>query len=280
MKNNILTIDFEDYYASALMTYQKLDLTTDESIKEGKRLPQTLFKTLHLLKRYNAKATFFIVGYIAEKYPDLIKKIQSDGHHIGSHSHSHRLIYNMSRTDFLNDLKQSINALSAATQKEIDSFRAPAWSYSSQKTEWFWEVLNVCGIQYDSSIFPFKNQLYGEMNAERRIHKRGFNITEIPPSTMRYCNVNFPFSGGFYLRSMPYWLIKHGVKTIHRSGHPAVIYIHPYEIFEKLRKITGQKYIDYFIHHYNIHTTIYKMKRLLTDFKFCSIENFFNQELN
>lgn len=281
MLNNILTIDVEDYYSASLMTYGSLNLRVQANEDEEQRLQRDLKNVFGILRRYDVKATFFVVGYIAEKYPKIVKSIYLEGHDIGSHSYNHNLINNMSEADFCDDLKKSTEALERNINRRVNSYRAPAWSYKVNCNSWFWKVLNKNGIRYDSSIFPTKNFLYGVPDAPRFIHKRDFNVIEIPPSTLRYLNKNIPFSGGFYLRVLPYWFIRKAIRAINRSGQPAVVYLHPYEVGEGLEKILGQTVVNNFIHHYRIPCTKVKFENLLKDFRFCSIADYFgNGEVN
>lgn len=278
MLKNILTIDFEDYYYSSLRTYSNLKLRIETKENEKSRLGRLTATILDLLKRNNVKATFFVVGYLGEKCPDLIEAIHLQGHHIGSHSYRHDLIRNMSEREFDQDLRKCIDTLRNITNKSIDAFRAPVWSYDPERCKWFWKILNENGITYDSSIFPTKTFMYGERSAPRFINKREFGIIEIPPSTIRLCNMNIPFCGGFYLRAFPYWIVKALIRCLNNSGQPAVIYFHPYEMDRDLDKIEGQTAVNNIINQYNIHSTMNKIEKLLRDFEFCSIHDYFSVE--
>ncbi len=275
---NILTIDVEDYYNASLGTYEGAGLRITAEESEINRLRRPLRMVLKLLKRFDVRATFFVVGYLAEKYPDLIEEIQAGGHHIGNHSCWHRLVSRLSKREFKQDLERSNRALKKIVNRDITSFRAPAWSYDSVRTKWFWEVLSDNGIVYDSSVFPFKTPLYGDNNAPRFINRREFDITEIPPSTIRFFKWSIPFSGGFYLRFFPYWFIKRSIKYLNALGHPCVVYFHPYEVETSLKRLPGQTIANNFINHFNSSSTMVKLFRLLGDFEFCSIEDYFKVE--
>ena len=277
---NILTIDLEDFYSASSVTYDNLKLSEAISETEGDRLWRETSTILDVLEENGVSATFFVVGYLGEKYPDLIDAIHIRGHHIGSHGYRHQLVHRMSKTEFDNDLKKSVRVLQKATNDEINAFRAPVWSYLAKKCEWFWEVLSENGIKYDSSIFPTKNFMYGEYGASRFINIRTFNIIEIPPSTFRFFNVNLPFSGGFYLRACPYWFIRALTRHINAAGYPVIAYFHPYEVDTRLEKIRGQTIVNNFINHFNIGTTMRKIESLLRDFEFFSIKEYFQRSVS
>ena len=275
MLRNILTIDFEDYYSSSLKTYSNLKLRIETKENEKSRLGRLTATILDLLKRHNVKATFFVVGYLGEKYPDLIEMIHKHGHHIGSHSYQHDLIRNMSEREFAQDLKKSIDILRNITNKKPDAFRAPVWSYDPEKCSWFWKILNNNGIVYDSSIFPSETFMYGDGSEPRFLNKREFGIIEIPPSTIRFLNMNIPFCGGFYLRAIPYWIVKSLISLMNNSGNSVVIYFHPYDIDKELVKIEGQNKLNNIINHYNVKSNLNKLENLLHDFKFFSFSDYF-----
>jgi peptidoglycan-N-acetylglucosamine deacetylase len=269
---NIITIDFEDIYYSNLLP------KGDYFSREEERLGRSLHLLLELLDKYSYKATFFIVGQIAERYPYLIQQIITNGHSIGSHSHRHKMVYEMTRDEFAEDLQLSINALENAGSKKIVSYRAPSWSFKPGKTDWCWDVLAQKGIKYDSSIFPTKNFLYGDPNAPRFTHERPNGIIEVPPSTIRYIGKNVPFSGGFYLRLFPYSFLKNAIHNINKKGYPVVIYLHPWEIDYLLKDKVKLSFLPRIITYHNLKTNIIKFERLLKEFKFSSIHNYFNEK--
>ena len=265
---NVLTIDFEDISYSNLLP---------EKIRcnDKKRLERSTDILLELLDKYKVKATFFIVGKIAEDFPDIIKKIVKSKHHIGSHSFHHKLIYKINKNVFKDDLKKSISVLEKISDYKIDCFRAPSWSIRRSDYDWFWNVLKENNIKYDSSIFPTKNALFGDPKAPRFINKRKNDILEIPPSTIKYFDRNIPFSGGFYFRFFPYWFIKNSIRKINKKGNPAVIYMHLWEIDSNVERFEGLTSRANFLTYFKINKNLNKFGKLLKDFEFCSIKDFF-----
>ena len=262
-----MTVDFEDITSSNLISYSMEN--------NFERINRSLELLLSLFKSFKVTATFFVVGQIAEKYSQLIEKIISDGHHIGSHSYSHSLIYNMKPSEFNQDLGRSIAILESIIGNKVDSFRAPSWSYSKKINDWYWDILKQNGVEIDSSIFPTKNFLYGEPDAPRFINKRDHSIIEVPPSTVKYFDKNIPFSGGFYFRLFPYWFVKKSILELNNFKQPAVIYIHPWELDSDIERIKDCSIKARFIMYYNVDKNIKKFEKLLTDFEFCSIEKYF-----
>ena len=279
MSANIITVDFEDlYHCQSSYNFHH----PFSQYEEQKRIASSASITLDLLHKQNVKATFFVVGEIAERYPEIIRLISDRGHHIGSHSYEHRLISTMGPEEFRKDLERSINVLETITNKRVNSYRAPAWSVGNRQNAWFWDVLRDCNIKYDSSIFPTKNFLFGEPNAPRFINERPRGIIEIPPSTLRIFRKNIPFSGGIYLRAQPLKTIKWCIRNHNRKGMPIVMYFHPWEIdsnTEKVKELRNVgKYVPYLIMNYNIGKNLKKIEELLMDGRYCSISEYFQDE--
>jgi len=276
MIKNIMTVDMEDIYHSQ----SSYNFSHKSSlVEERNRVERSTEITLDLFDRSKSKGTFFIVGEMAERYKDIVEEVAKRGHHIGTHSHLHKLVHTLTRKEFMFDLKKSIDILQDITNQNIDAFRAPAWSFKSGKTDWFWDVLNICGIRYDSSIFPTKNFLYGQPEAPRFINSVQHNIIEIPPSTVQVLDYNIPFSGGFYLRFLPQIIIDWSVKHINNSNQPVISYFHPWELDPTADKVTELMdkgyYLRYFIMHYNIKSTEKKLDILMKKNIFCSISDYY-----
>lgn len=263
---NILTIDVEEFY-------HRNDFRVSESDREkiGNNVEQNVSNILALLDRYNAKATFFVLGIVAESSPPLVKEIVSRGHEVASHGYQHNLIYDLTEEQFCSDLKRSKEILENILGKRIHGYRAPSWSITDESL-WALNVIRKLGFRYDSSIFPVKTFLYGVKEYKNFAHLINQNqILEVPPSTIKIFSQNIPFSGGFYLRLFPYWFIKKSIRNLNKKGHSVMIYFHSWEIDSNIPviDIPLKKRIIPYLH---LKSAGKKFERLLHDFTFTSIE--------
>lgn len=264
---NIFSVDFEDWYHSNLSSSPKnLPLNKTSIINKGTD------KILNLLKITKNKATFFILGELTKNYKNLIKEIISEGHEIALHSFSHDLIYQLGPKRFEENLIRAKNDLENIINKKILGFRAPSWSVDFNNTPWFWKILNKHGFKYSSSIIPFKTKIYGEPRSERFFYKIN-NIIEFPVSTFKILSFNIPFSGGFYLRFLPFNLIKLFTKIINNSKKYVIFYIHPRELIKNQPKIK-LSFFDSLIHYYGIGSVEKKLNCLLNSNSFITFEQF------
>jgi len=265
---NIMTVDLEDYYC---------DLPFSEWSNHQDRVVQNTELILELFSKYKIKATFFVVGYIAEKFPELIKKIFEKGHEIASHSYCHHDLRKISKEVFEDDLKKSIHILEKITGEKVLGFRAPFFSID-KKTFWALEILRK-NVVYDSSIFPVRTPLYGVPNAPRNIYKpsaknfvkedKESNLIEIPLATHKIPIIgNVPIAGGFHLRFLPHRYISYGIKKMNNQNNPAMIYIHPKDIDPNMPKIKGYNWTYY----YNLKSAQKKFEKILEKFQFTSVK--------
>ena len=270
---NVITIDVEDWYHSSL------DLFKDSPVQHGAKpapsvVDNTLY-TLDLLSKTGNKATFFVLGTVAEHYPDIVKEILNKGHEVATHGYSHKLVYDMRPEEFEDDLKISLEHLNRAGCGRILGYRAPYWSIT-RRSLWALEILSKLSFKYDSSIFPIKRGLYGIPDAPTHPHKVSEGLWEFPPATIRFLGINLPIAGGGYLRLMPYKLVSRAIrKSI--SKHVRVFYFHPYELDPQDTRLQHKAK--------SLVTLLYwaqqklgrgenpdKLRRLLSDFKFVSFE--------
>ena len=269
---NILTFDIEDWYHAKLV---HRSVSEWQNYKD--RVVEPTLKILKLLSRTNNKATFFVLGYVAEMFPELVQKITNEGHEVASHSYGHQLIYNLNEKKFTEDLKRSKNIIEDILGEQILGYRAPSWSFN-ESTAWVWNILYENGFRYDSSLFPFKVFLYGSNSHPRFLHQKeieqGKVIFEIPPSVIERFGKRIPCSGGFYFRTLPYWFIRFALNCINKKEHqPAVVYLHPWEIdLDQPRFTIGLR--NRFIQYHNLNKTEIKLKHLLNEFKFTSIKDY------
>lgn len=206
LKNNVISIDFEDWYHELTSTSRKYN---EWRLMES-RIEHSASILLHLLKKRDIKATFFVLGIIAKEYPELIRKIASEGHEIGVHTYKHNSVKDMTQKAFEIDLETTIAAIEAAVTGIVPiGFRAPYFSINNNMS-WFYESLAKYGFKCDSSVFPMKTPLYGIKKANRfcyEIHTKYGKILEFPISTYNLHGIRFPMAGGLYFRLMSINLI-------------------------------------------------------------------------
>lgn len=271
---NAITIDVEDWFCVEAFN-KKYPIQTWEHQKT--RVLTNIVHTLEILNDYNVKATFFVLGWVAEKFPEIVDHLHSNGHEIGSHSYAHKLIYKMTPEEFKEDTLKSIEAIRKGGDVPICGYRAPSFSIKPEH-QWVWEILAECGFEYDSSVFPVAHDIYGSPKSPRFAHKinagNGRELMEIPPSTVKILGKNFGFGGGGYLRMFPQWFTNWGIRKLNSQGFPAVIYFHPWEIdHNQPRQDVGTK--SRIRHYTNLKTTEKKLRKLLQKFEFGPIKDVF-----
>lgn len=222
-----LSFDIEDWF----------HLVGIESVSDSSKwdsLPTLVEKytdwIVETVSERNIRATFFILGWIAERYPALVKRIADAGHEIATHSYWHRGVYTLDKPTFHEDLRQSIDILEQTSGKKVLGFRAPSFSIKPG-CEWAFDVMHDCGLIYDASLFPAPRGQGGYI-CPREIHTftqapSGRPMPELPMSVMDFMGKRLPFSGGGYVRLLPWWLINKGFQQLEAQGRPAVVYLHP-----------------------------------------------------
>ena len=268
---NIMSVDLEDYFCDLpFSTWEKFEPRVIENTKT----------ILELFEKYKITATFFTLGYIAERFPELIEEIKSKGHELASHSYSHHDLRQITREDFESDLLKSIKIIQKISGEKVLGFRAPFFSIEKENF-WVFDVLKN-HIKYDSSIFPVKTPLYGIPNAPRHMYKMNSSdpiheslsgeLLEIPLATMKFPIRNIPIAGGFHLRFLPTKLLKYGIDKINKSGNHAMLYIHPKDLDPKMPQI--EEYGWYY--YWNLKGAKRKFESILKNFKFSSVRDTIN----
>ena len=248
---NILTFDIEDWYH---INYPQLDFTAYDEKEDHSSLLSAVKKILSFLKERNTKATFFILGRIAEKKPEMVLSIAEDGHEIALHGYEHYLLKDIGKEQFKRETERCIKIFEGITGRIPKGFRAPSWS----ATPWLFGVLKEMGFEYDASVFPVKTPLYGIPDAPRYPFFAGDNLLEIPTSVYRL-NLPFPllnkegikgrsisgkniaFSGGVFFKIFPWVAIKKAVNKIKREGLPLIFFFHPWDLWDRPGKLPGLK---------------------------------------
>ena len=227
---------------------------------------------LSIVEEYDVKATFFVLGWIAKKYPQIPKRIVEAGHELGTHSFWHRRVYELTPDIFYEDLKLSIDILQDLTGAKVKGFRAPSFSIIPG-SEWAFDVIKGVGLTYDASLFP-ASRGHGGFPCPVEPHtfnKTDSNIPELPMSIFQAGQISIPFSGGGYLRALPYFLINHGFRSFERKGVPVVVYLHPRD-FATEQPTVPMPLNRRFKSYVGLSTTENKLRSLLRNYDFTTCE--------
>jgi len=263
---NALGIDVEEWYHIS-----GLDFPEGLSEKFESRIVVNTEKILDLLNRIQTKATFFVLGVIAERFPDLIKKINSDGHEIASHGYMHKEIHKHSKESFREDIRKSISVLRSITGKAPWGYRAPNFSIIPE-TLWALDILADEGFCYDCSVFPVYHPRYGIPSSPRNPHHIRENLLEFPPSTIRFLGQNFSVAGGAYFRILPLSFTKKAFRMLIQQKQCINFYLHVWELDSEQPKlgIPPQRKL---LHYYGLDKTQQRFENLLRSFHFSTIES-------
>lgn len=266
---NAMTVDIEDYFHVSAFenTIEKSDWNS-----LSLRVERNTYRLLELFERYKVKSTFFTLGWVAERCPNLIKAIVDQGHELASHGYSHQRATEMTRKEFFSDVKQSKDILEELSGKEVVGYRAPSFSVNDTNT-WVYDVLLELGFQYSSSTYPINHDLYGVPNWPRFAYQRDEStkskkLIEIPIPTLRKNNVNTGIGGGGYFRLYPYWLSKRRIDKFHQQEQqPYSFYFHPWEIDPEQPKVKAAPLKSKFRHYVNLSRMEAKLEKLLKDYQ-------------
>lgn len=274
---NILTFDLEDWYHGNFLE----DGPSHGMVPGEDRVVEPTRRILDMLTETGSTATFFVLGEVAAKFPELIREIDARGHEIASHCYEHRLVYLRAREDFARDLQKSVAVLEEIIDKPVIGFRAPYWSIY-RENHWVWDILETHGIKYDSSLYPFRTYLYGDNTFPRFRYKivtaARYTLEEIPPTTLELFGKRIPFCGGFYFRVLPYRFVRWAIRRVNRvEKQPVVFYLHPYEI-DKNKPRSSRGFRNNFILHTNVRRAEAKLRRLLNDFDFVAMRDYYDFE--
>ena len=250
----------------------------DEWPRLASRVNANTRRVLDLFARYNVRATFFIVGWTAERHQQLVRDIVAAGHEIGCHSHLHRAIWNLKPEEFRTDLTQAIDAIENAAGTKVAGFRAPTFSIV-KRTLWALEILAETGVTYDSSIFPVRHDYYGMPDAPTSVFQwqlAGGPLYEIPMTTASLFGRNLPACGGGYLRLLPLWYNRWVLRTLDNQRRPAVVYLHPWEVDPDQPRIKG-RWKSRIRHYTNLANMEARLATLLQEFSFAPRREVLNE---
>ena len=272
---NALTIDVEDYFqVSAFAPHiERSDWDSREC-----RVERNVDRILALLEEGDTKATFFTLGWIAERYPVLVRRIVEGGHELASHGYGHERVSDLSEAAFFNDIHSAKALLEDIGGVRVQGYRAPSFSIGAGNL-WALDTLQRAGYRYSSSIYPIKHDHYGMPDAPRFSHQIRDGLIEVPPTTLRMLNRNLPSSGGGYFRLFPYALSRWMLRQVNGQDHaPAVFYFHPWEIDGGQPRIQGIGLKTRFRHYVNINRMEPRLGRLLRDFRWGRMDHIFLPE--
>jgi polysaccharide deacetylase family protein (PEP-CTERM system associated) len=257
---NALSIDFEDWYrpfdARAVDGWQQYP----------SRIPQDTTRVLSLLERHHVRCTFFVLGEVAERFPDAVRALHRAGHEIASHGYRHVPLYQQEPGQFEREMRRSLALLEQLTGERVRGFRAPFFSIRSD-TLWALESLHRLGLEYDSSVNPIPSALHGSRLGGREPFVHANGLKEYPITTYPICGVPVPFGGGVYYRLLAYRFIRGGLQRLNRRGIPANIYFHPRELDPDLPRLPCDWRLRLLVYA-GTRTLEAKLQRLLQDFTF------------
>lgn len=263
MSADVLTVDVEDYYHveafADVVDRARWDAYPSRVVVNTRRI-------LDLLEEGGVRATFFVLGWVAERHPSLVRDIAARGHELGCHSYWHRLVYALDPAELRADTIRARDAIEQAAGVAVLGYRAPSYSITGASL-WALEVLADLGFEYDSSIFPIHHDVYGMPGAPRApfvVRTPAGPITEFPISTFRVpvLRQNLPVGGGGYLRILPFWYTRYGYRVARRQGVPLIAYIHPWELDDAQPRLAG-RLTSRLRHYTNLRGTGQRLRQLL-----------------
>jgi len=269
---NAFTVDVEDYFQ--VSAFEK-NIDRREWNQYPHHVVENTKKILELLASQDVRATFYILGWVANEYPAIVREIADAGHELASHSYWHRLVYELTPDQFREDLRDSKRAIEDASGVAVDAYRAPSFSIT-QKSIWALDVLAEEGFRCDSSIFPILHDRYGIPDAKTTIHEiktKSGSLWEFPPSVRNFGKLQVPISGGGYFRLFPTIFTIDSFRRLNKGGQPFMFYIHPWEVDPDQMRMPFASLSTKFRHYVNLSKTHRKLERLLQAFSFGTLSD-------
>ena len=273
-----LSIDVEDYFHVAALSKV---IRPDEWASMPSRVERNTDRLLELFARTDTKGTFFVLGWVAERYPELIRRIASHGHEIASHGYSHQLIYKQSQEVFTEETRKSKALLEDIIGRPVTGYRAASYSITRDSL-WALDILADLGFEWDSSIFPVRHDNYGIPDSPRTPYtirtRNGQVLKEFPLTTARLFGMSIPAAGGGYFRQFPYPLFRYLFNNASQGGRePQMFYLHPWEIDPDQPRFNNASWFSRFRHYTNLDKCEQRLERLLGDFKFGTVSESYHQ---
>ena len=265
---NAFTVDVEDYFQVEGFA-QVIDRGSWDTFRP--RVSASTATLLEMLARRSVTATFFVLGWVARKYPQIVREIAAAGHEVASHGMSHRLIYTQTPTEFRSETREAKALLEDLCQRPVLGYRAATYSIT-RRSLWALDILGEEGFKYDSSIFPMRHDRYGIPDAELKPHvlttPGGGKLVEFPISVLRYKGVTVPVAGGGYFRLFPYRFTRWALRRLNQQQQEFVFYVHPWEVDPAQPRVYGASPMSRFRHYLNLDRCAQRLGRLLEDFEF------------
>ena len=272
-----MTVDVEDYFqVSAFDSF--VSRSTWGNYES--RVEANTDRILDLFEQHHVRGTFFTLGWVAERFPDLIRRIVDGGHEIASHGWDHIMVTRLSRDEFSEDIRRAKATLEDTAGVAVRGYRAPSYSFTGSN-DWAHSVLAEQGYRYSSSVAPIKHDLYGIPDAPRFAHPRADGaVVELPITTTRILGRNLPCGGGGWFRLYPYKLSQWAIERVNKEDNePAIFYFHPWEIDPQQPRISGLNLRTQFRHYQNLARMEGRVEQLLMDFEWSTMEEVFVEEL-
>jgi len=269
---NALTVDVEDYFqVSALAPH----IARADWERIPCRVERNVETILSLFAESGARATFFTLGWIAERYPALVKRIVAQGHELASHGYGHLRIHEQTLQEFTQDIARAKALLEDLSGTEVKGYRAPSFSIG-RRTLWAFERIAQAGYRYSSSVYPVQHDLYGMPDAPRFAYRPRADLLEIPVTTAAVLNRNLPAGGGGYFRLLPYAVSRALLRRVNRvDARPGIFYFHPWEIDPAQPRVPGTSLKTRFRHYVNLRRTEPRLRRLLREFRWRRMDEIF-----
>lgn len=269
---NAMTVDVEDYFqVSAFEPHiRRADWDRWEC-----RAPARVDRILEMMSTNRVKATFFILGWLAQRHPGMVRRIAEQGHEVASHGDEHRRAHELSPQAFTQDVVRAKGLLEDITGLAVRGYRAPSFSIGAGNL-WCFERLEAAGYRYSSSVYPIAHDHYGMPQAPRFAHPVSAGLLEVPPTTLRLGSRNLPCSGGGYFRLLPYAVSRRMIQWVNcREGQAAVFYFHPWELDPGQPRVAGLDLRTRFRHYVNLARQEAKLERLFRDFRWGRMDELF-----
>lgn len=270
---NAMSVDVEDYFQ--VSAFENI-ISRDSWDTLPLRVDYSTNRLLELFARKQVKATFFTLGWVAERRPDLVRRIVAEGHEIASHGYGHERVTEMSRDAFRQDVDRAKKILEDISGEEVIGYRAPSFSINDTN-RWVFDELVALGYRYSSSTYPVKHDLYGVPHWPRFKYKLDNGLIEIPMTTLKIGEKTIPISGGGFFRLYPYWLTRFMLSLFHRrESAPGIFYMHPWELDAEQPRQANLPAKTRFRHYLNINKHERRLEKLVSDFKWGRMDEVFS----